>query len=139
VPSPTNQRTRIFPSEVNPPALDGCAVTSAPVGLGVDDGEGASVCGVHAPTISTAAIPTASRVRQSLCCTFFLLSIVSARADSFAAFSGITPTRATHDELGSEHDAARYRSRLGQLGQQSARHLSPHLLGGLSDTREGRV
>src|ERR1700716_312600 len=68
VPRPTNQRTRIFPSEVSPPALDGGAVTRAPVGLGVDDGfgVGAAACGVHAPIASRAAIPIATCVRQSL-------------------------------------------------------------------------
>src|SRR5438034_81773 len=109
VPRPTNHRTRIFPSDVNPPAVEGCAVSSAPVGLGVDaDSEGVAAWGVHAPAMSTAAMPAASRVRQSLCFTFFLLPIVPARPSSFAAFSGITPTRAAHDELGAEHDAAGY-------------------------------
>src|SRR6266550_7660543 len=74
VPSPTNHRTRIFPSEVNPPALDGWAVTSAPVGLGVDaDDEGVAACWVHPPTMSMAAIPNAIRFRQSFPFTWYLL------------------------------------------------------------------
>src|SRR4051812_33052618 len=105
VPRPTNHRTRIFPSEVSPPAPPGCAVNSAPVGLGVDaDCDGVAAWGVHAPAMSTAAIAAASPVRQSLCFTFFLLPIVSADVKSNAALSGITPTRSTHDELGAEHD-----------------------------------
>src|SRR3979411_609574 len=66
VPRPTNQRTRIFPSEVSPPALDGWAVTSAPVGLGVEpDGEGVADC-AHALAMRRAAMPSATRVRQSV-------------------------------------------------------------------------
>src|SRR5438046_1722109 len=107
VPSPTNHRTRIFPSEVSPPALDGCAVSNAPVGLGVDaDSDGVAACGVHAPAMSSAAIPAASRVGQSLRFTFFLLPIIPARQTSFAALICIIPTRAAHDELGVEHEAA---------------------------------
>src|SRR6185437_12424201 len=64
VPSPTNQRTRIFPSEVSPPAREGSAVTSAPVGLGVELAEGTAA--VHAPATRRVAIPSATRVRQSI-------------------------------------------------------------------------
>src|SRR2546430_14277658 len=63
VPMPTNQRTRIFPSDVSPPGLDGWAVMSAPVGLGVEDAEGDALW-VHAPAITSAAIPSAIPVRQ---------------------------------------------------------------------------
>ena len=68
VPRPTNQRTRIFPSEVRPPALDGCAVTSAPDGLAVAlvDGAGAAAGAAHPVTTSRAAMPSTTRVRQSL-------------------------------------------------------------------------
>src|SRR5687768_10416383 len=66
VPRPTNQRTRIFPSEVSPPGRDGSAVTSAPVGRGVDpDDVGAG--DVHAPVTRRAAMPSAIRVRQLVC------------------------------------------------------------------------
>jgi len=67
VPRPTNHRTRIFPSEVSPPAFDGSAVTSAPVGRGVDDAadDGFGVFAeVHAPAITSAAMPSAIRVCQ---------------------------------------------------------------------------
>src|SRR5688500_20230035 len=62
VPRPTNQRTRIFPSEVSPPGRDGSAVTSAPVGRGVglDVGAGAE----YAPATRRAAVPCAISVRQ---------------------------------------------------------------------------
>src|SRR5688500_3495423 len=62
VPRPTNQRTRIFPSEVSPPGRDGSAVTSAPVGLGVELDVGAG--DEHAPATRRAAMPSAIRVRQ---------------------------------------------------------------------------
>src|SRR3954468_11519132 len=68
VPRPTNQRTRIFPSEVRPPALDGCAVTSAPDAFAVAlaEGDGAAVDDVQPLTTSKAARPSTTRVRQSL-------------------------------------------------------------------------
>src|SRR5688572_13887114 len=77
VPRPTNQRTRILPSDVSPPGVEGCAVTSAPVGLGVDPaGVGAAACCVHAPATSRAAMPSAIRVGQSLRFIVFLPPIV---------------------------------------------------------------
>src|SRR5688572_27675177 len=78
VPRPTNQRTRIFPSDVSPPGRDGSAVTSAPVGLGVPDGEGVADC-AQAPVTRTAAIPNATLVRQSIrfmCCLLPFISAV---------------------------------------------------------------
>src|SRR6185503_10060147 len=72
VPRPTNQRTRIFPSEVSPPGLEGWAVTRAPVGLGVELGAGAAAS-VQAPAMRNAARPSAIRFRELICCMCCLL------------------------------------------------------------------
>src|SRR5438132_1208289 len=99
VPNPTNHRTRILPSEVRPPAREGSAVTSAPVGRGVDDDaddDGDVVGDVHALTMARPAMTSAIRLCQSFRCitSVFLLPrlgrfrIIRSRC---AAFSGITP------------------------------------------------
>src|SRR5947209_5791480 len=68
VPRPTNQRTRNFPSEVSPPAREGSAVTSAPVGRGVEDAspDGVAAGVVQALPMTSVATASAIQVRQSI-------------------------------------------------------------------------
>src|SRR5438105_1484858 len=119
VPRPTNQRTRILPSDVSPPADDGCAVTSAPLGRGVELlGDGASAVGVHAAAITSEPMVSAAARRQSN--RFIVLPPPAMQVAScviVVMLSASPPTRLAHDELRREHDASRHLARGTDLSE----------------------